>query len=223
MIDPKKNQRADPFMIAVVVASVVYNAILAMINAANIPLGFTHVAITESIILLTAMLYIIRKGLFAEDMVPLFYLGFTMVISVYLSIINNAPVIEFLRNIMIIFCFFVAGTWANVRTVRYAFMISCGLVLAVLILEILNGTLYGDLFNPLSYYENTRGLQQLSFGGSKLFQNSHHFEGRFTFGLLDHRANSLFLEQVSLANFSGVALIFLVTFWSVLNNFERSL
>src|SRR5690606_11372361 len=41
-----------------------------------------------------------------------------------------------------------------------------------------------------------------------------------SFGLIDHRASSLFLEQVSLSNFAGVIMMYTLFFW---DEFKRGM
>lgn len=213
----------DRYMIAVVLSSVLYNCILAAINANVMPLGFAHVALTEILILATALLYLLRKGLYEEDAAVLAFAAFTLMMAVYVSVLNRIVFVDYFRNILIIFCFALAGSWASRDTVRIAFKLSCWAVLAGLVMEIFLLDLYGTLFHPMRYFENTRGLEQISFDGSKLFQNVLRIPGRFSFGIIEHRAASIFLEQVSLANFSGVLLIFVTTFWRHLKAGERLL
>jgi hypothetical protein len=221
MVNKRPDQGVEPVMIVIVLLALTYNAILAVINAWVMPLGFNQVAVVEFSILIAALVYIMLRGLYREDILPLAYLGFTIFIALYMSVVNQGLVIEYFRNILIIFIFFIAGTRAEEKTVRILFLLAASLVLAVLTLEIISTAVYGDVFYPLSYFENTRGLKQVSFGGSKLFQNSLHFEGRFSFGIIDHRANSLFLEQVSLSNFSGILMLFTSSFWQRLRNVHR--
>ena len=218
-----QKQGSDGFIVIVVLSSVIYNAVLALINAHVMALSFSHVALTEIGILAAVLVYILRRGIYVQDMAIFLYLIATFVMMLYVSVLNRAPVVDYFRNILIIFCFAAAGTWANAQTVKSAFKIACSLVLLVLMIEIFAIGLYETLFYPMSYFENTRGIEQVSFDGSKLFQNSLRIEGRFSFGIINHRASSLFLEQVSLANFSGVLLVFIVSFWQSLKLGERVL
>jgi hypothetical protein len=211
------------YVIGVVLSSVLYNCVLAMINANVMPLGFAHVALTEILILLAGLVFILRKGLYEEDLAVLAFALFTLAMAVYMSAVNRMVFIDYFRNVLIIFCFAILGTWANRGTVRAAFKWACWLVLGGLMIEIFLLDLYGELFYPMSYFENTRGLEQVAFDGSKLFQNVLRIPGRFSFGIIDHRAASIFLEQVSLANFCGVLLIFLTCFWAELGRGERLL
>ena len=213
----------DYYVIGVVLSSVLYNSVLAMINANVMRLGFAHVALTEILILFAGLVFILRKGLYEEDVGVLIFAVFTLAMAAYMSAVNRTVFIDYFRNVLIIFCFAVLGTWSNRATVRTAFKLSCWFVLGGLIIEIFLLDLYGTLFYPMSYFENTRGLEQVSFDGSKLFQNVMRIPGRFSFGIIDHRAASIFLEQVSLANFCGVMLIFLTAFWGDLRRGERLL
>lgn len=223
MTDNRTLETRDYYVIGVVVSSVLYNCVLAMINANVMRLGFAHVALTEILILFGGLVFILRKGLFEDDIGALLFAVFTLAMAAYMSAVNGTVFIDYFRNVLIIFCFAILGTWSNRGTVRTAFKWSCWCILGGLLIEIFFLDLYGTLFYPMSYFENTRGLEQISFDGSKLFQNVLRIPGRFSFGIIDHRAASIFLEQVSLANFCGVLLIFLATFWSNLKRGERLL
>jgi hypothetical protein len=125
--------------------------------------------------------------------------------------------------VLIVFCFAGIGSWASERTVRLAFFIACFFVFLFLVCEIVSTPLYVSLFHPGEYFENTRGIKQASFNHTGLFANALGFEGRFSFGLIDHRSSSIFLEQVSLANFCGVIVIYLLSFWPSLAKLEKTL
>ncbi len=210
-------------VVAIALGSTIYNGILAIINGNIASLAFAHVALTEISLLFAALLFVLRKGFYRADLSVILYIGFTLAMTVYVSICTRTVYVDFFRNILIIFCFTLMGSWASKDTVRLAFKIACSLVLIVLLMEIFVISIYEDLFYPARYFVNTRGLVQHEFGGSKLFQNSLKIPGRFSFGIIDHRASSLFLEQVSLANFSGVLLIFIISFWENLSKVERAL
>lgn len=206
----------------VVLAATVYNAILAVVNAHVTSLGFNAVAATEMLILLVALVIILNKGLFEKDLAPLTLLIVTLVIAVYVSVINRAPVIDFFRNMLIVFCFATLGSWSGLRTVRFVFLAATTLVFLVLLMEIFMVGQYGDLFFPALYFENTRGIERTGYFDTKLFENALGFAGRFSFGLIDHRSSSVFLEQVSLANFCGVLMIALLTLWARFTRFQRA-
>ena len=206
----------------VVLAAIVYNAILAVINAHVRDLSLTSVAATELLIMFAAVLIILKKGIYEEDLVPLFYLLVTLFLTVYVSVINHLVIVDYFRNVLVIFCFVTLGSWANGRTIKFIFMTASILVFAFLLMEIFLLDQYADFFYPAKYFENTRGIAQFEIGNSKLFRNALGFEGRFSFGIIDHRSSSLFLEQVSLANFSGVMMIYLVSLWGRFSRLERT-
>lgn len=203
----------DRFIIAAVLLSVVYNAVLAIINAHVMRLGFAHVAMSEVLILALALFYLLRHGLRQEDFSLLCFLMFTLLLALYVSALNGKVYIDYFRNILIIFCFAALGTRANDKTVRTAFHLACLAVMLVLVCEIVSLQLYAGIFRPGSYFEATRGLKQPDYDGSGLFGNALGFKGRLTFGLIGHRASSLFLEQVSLSNFAGVMMMYCLFFW----------
>ncbi|WP_210205864.1 hypothetical protein [Hoeflea marina] len=213
----------NPVIMALLLPSVLYNCVLAVINNMVMPLGFAHIALAEMLILVLCMIYLLTKGIFRQHLPVLAFLGFNVMVAGYMMVVNAALFIEYLRSIMIISIFTMIGTWANRATVVAIFRIACIAVLAVLLVEIFRTTIYENVFNPASYFENTRGLRQISFDGSKLFQNAQKIPGRFSFGLADHRTSSIFLEQVSLANFSGVLIIYLMAMYTRIARSDRIL
>jgi hypothetical protein len=213
--------KIDTPIAILVLAATTYNAVLAVLNAHVSGLSFTAVAATEMLILLTALAIILNKGLYEKDLVPLAFLVVTLFFTVYVSFINRAAIIDYFRNVLIIFCFATLGTLITLRSIKFVFLTACALVSACLLLEIVSVDVYGDLFFPGLYFENTRGIEQVDFVDTKLFGNTLGFEGRFSFGLIGHRSSSLFLEQVSLANFSGVMMIALLTLWNRFSPVQR--
>jgi putative polymerase len=101
------------------------------------------------------------------------------------------------------------------------FKVCCLAVLAVLVGEILSTPAYVALLHPAEYFQNTRGVPPATYSDSGLFRGALGFEGRFSFGLIDHRSSSIFLEQVSLANFCGVIVIYLISFGNRLTLSDR--
>lgn len=205
----------------VVLSATVYNAVLAVVNAHVTPMSFSAVVAAEMLILAGAVFLILKRGIYEEDLFPIFYLVATLLLTVYVSVINRGAVVDYFRNVLVFFCFVSLGTWVNKRTIKFIFLTASAVVFAFLLMEIFFVNQYGDFFYPAKYFENTRGIAPLEFTDSKLFRNALGFEGRFSFGVIDHRSSSLFLEQVSLANFSGVMMIYLVSLWGRFSAFER--
>lgn len=203
------------------VLSVTYNAILAYINHNITPLTPTPVVISELLLLTLSFGYILKKGIFEEDLVPLGYLVLTILLTVYVVVISRSAYIDHLRNVLIIAAFVIMGRWVNTRTLKLVFRICCLAVLIVLIIECVSTPEYVALFHPAEYFQNTRGVPPATYSDVGLFRGALGFEGRFSFGLIDHRSSSIFLEQVSLANCCGVLVIYLISFASRLGIFDK--
>lgn len=215
------SEKIGTSIVFVALAAAFYNAVLAVINAHVTDLGYNAVAASELAVLALALVLILGKGLYEQDLVPLGYLVLTLILAIYVSVINGYVVLDYFRNILVIFCFVTLGTWTNRKTIKYLFLLASVLVFSVLCFEIFFTELYGDLFYPAMYFFNTRGVELFEIVDSKLFRNALGFEGRFSFGIINHRSSSLFLEQVSLANFCGVMMIYLLTLWGRFTSVQK--
>lgn len=216
-------QRIDYPILAITLFSVLYNCILAYINHNIMPLSVSHVVLCEGLMMISSVAFIFKKGIYEEDLPIVLFLAFTLIVTIYITVLNRVTFIDQFRNVLIIFAFAGIGSWASERTVRLIFRIACFMVLLFLICEVVSTPFYVSLFHPGEYFENTRGIKQASFNSTGLFANALGFQGRFSFGLIDHRSSSIFLEQVSLANFCGVIVIYLLSFWPKLGKIEKAL
>jgi hypothetical protein len=218
-----EQRRIDYPILAITLFSVLYNCILAYINHNITPLSVSHVVLCEGMMMLGSVAYLLKRGIYEEDLPIFLYLFFTLAVTIYITVLNRVAFIDQFRNVLIIVAFAGIGSWASERTVRLAFGIGCFFVLLFLVCEIVSTPFYVSLFHPGQYFENTRGIKQASFNNTGLFANALGFQGRFSFGLIDHRSSSIFLEQVSLANFCGVAVIYLLSLWPRLRLMEKAM
>lgn len=216
-------QRLDYPILAITLFSVLYNCILAYINHNVMTLSVTHVVLCEGLMMISSVVYIFKKGIYEEDLPLVLFLVFTLIVTIYITAFNRLTFIDQFRNVLIIFAFAGIGSWASERTVKLIFRIASFMVLLFLICEVVSTPFYVTLFHPAEYFENTRGIKQMSFNNTGLFANALGFQGRFSFGLIDHRSSSIFLEQVSLANFCGVIVIYLLSFWPKLGKTDKAL
>ncbi len=227
--DPQTRSVSEPVrqhgrLVRVVVPlAVMYNGFLAIINAHVMPLGFAHVALVEITLLFVTLLYLLHRGLSEEALPIVALVGFFALVMLYTSAANGMLFVDFFRNVLVIAVFCQLGMTTDGRSLAFVFRVCCLFILSVLLVEIFFTSLYEDLFYPALYFTNTRGLEQIAFGGAKIFQNAINIPGRFSFGLSDHRTSSLFLEQVSLANFSGVLCVYLVSRFRQVTRFDRVL
>lgn len=205
-----------------VLVAIAFNAGLAMVNAHIMTLGSAHVALTEIMILGTLLGYLLLNLKKIPEILPhiLFLLGITA-FSLWVMLTNDAMYIKILRDSLIIVAFVLLGTLLNSQQVIKVFKIMMLAVLAIAVIEIFATDIYVMMFEPEQYFYTTRGIEPFEYSDSGLFRNSLGYSSRFSFNFLSsHRISSLFLEQVSLANFTMVTLIFLMGFSKYLSKRE---
>lgn len=204
-------------------AGMFYNSGLAFINAHIMTIGTLHVALTEAVILAVSAVYLASKiRAFPNIMPPVVFLVFMGMMFLLVSFLNEHFFPKAMRDMVLIAVFFMIGGTLTERSLLSSFRFITAAILSFLLIEGFMTELYVWLFEPASYYTNTRGLTQKEHDTSGLFQNAQMFRGRFSFGVFDtHRLSSLFLEQVSLANFSIIISVFLSTFWGKLAKWEK--
>jgi hypothetical protein len=212
----------DYAIVLLLLAALGHNALLAIANAHVAAMSLTQVALAEFAILAAGAALIIARGLTPLDAPSLFLAVGTLLGTLVLSLVDQAPVAGMMRNVADIAIFTMLGIRCNRATLRACFMLSVALVGAVMIVEVFSIQTYSDLFNPFSYYVNTRGLGENDFDNTGLFGNSLGFEGRFSYGLFSTpRTSSIFLEQTSLANFATFCTIYLISTWSTARRHEK--
>lgn len=204
-------------------AGMFYNAGLAFLNANIMSIGTLHVALTEAVVLAVSVVYLASKiRAFPNIMPPVVFLVFMGMMFLLVSFLNEHFFPKSLRDMILVAVFFMIGGTVTERNLIASFRFVTAAILSFLLIEGWMTELYVSLFEPADYYTNTRGLAQRDSDTSGLFQNAQMFGGRFSFGVFEtHRLSSLFLEQVSLANFSIILAVFLSTFWEKLNKWEK--
>lgn len=205
-----------------VLFAISYNSFLAVVNAHVMTMVSTHVALTESLILMCVMGYIALNMKKIPNIYPhlMFLLGMAGM-SVWVMLTNDGTFIKILRDCLIMVAFVLLGTFLSSRHIINIFKLLMIAVLSVAVVEIFFTELYVTLFEPAKYYESTRGIEPFQYSDSGLFRNSLGYSSRFSFNFLSsHRISSIFLEQVSLANFAMVTLVFLMGFGKIMRKRE---
>jgi len=211
---PRENPLPAGIVIGFGLAAMLYNTLLAIVNAHVAPLAMMHVAVTEFVILSALALTLLYSGLRQNDSAPVGLGALFIFGALFLSFINQAPIVTSLRNCAIIVLFTMVGQRCDARTLRRFLVIAVSLVFAVMLFELLDVAGYAALFGPQSYYANTRGIGGDAVDELGLFPNALGFNGRFSYGLFQTpRTSSLFLEQTSLANFASVVVVYLLAQW----------
>ncbi len=203
-----------------VILSIIYNAVLAFVNINIMQVGMVHVAIAEFAILSIGISYVALNNKKLVHPSPHFLFLFIIILFATLVMVANGEFyIKIIRDMFIVVFFVLLGTLMERQSLIKTFKILTLLTLGVLCIEIIASETYLNLFNPASYYQNTRGIEP--FMDSKYFRNAITAESRFSYNFIsDVRTSSLFLEQVSLANFSMVLMIFVTSFWKNLTRNE---
>jgi len=206
-------------VVPIVIGAVCYNGMLAYLNAHYMSVGRNHVVISEMLLLCGAAFVVAISGPRLGDGAPAAFFAFFLLDMIVVSLINNDVFADMGRDAAIIAVFVMVGSRVDAVHVKRCFIISAVIVTAVLALEMISTPAYAHLFQPGDYFAKTRGISKEKFDEMGLFANALGFDSRFAImNIMDHRACSIFLEQVSLANFAIVLAIFLACNW-----FETSL
>lgn len=220
-----KNWRNKNFVVCLWLTAILpptYNAILATINAHVLSTPRMASIIAEASILSLCLLTCLLAGGRKRDIVPILLLFFSMVQMLFTSLINETMFPDFFRNMAIIAAFTAVGYRISSEQIRSIFRVVSIIVFLFLLIEILYLPLYVSIFQPASYLQASRGMEEFSLNETGLFANALGFQDRFSFGIFNGpRTSSIFLEQVSLPGFAAVLLIFLLGNWPILNRFEK--
>lgn len=215
---PRSNEAASlrlgSIAMWLVLGGIGYNALLAFLGARGLPVSRTLVAATEMLLLGGAALTLLRGGLAWREVPAMGLIAFFVINAIAISLINGAPFLDMARNAAVIGIFLMLGMRVDERTIQRTFVIAAIAVALILLLESLAVTSYAAVFEPGRYFEETRGISRFELDEIGLFANALGFDDRFAIlSLIAHRTSSLFLEQVSLANFATVLTVFLVAMW----------
>ncbi len=213
-----KNRLGVPCLI--VIMAVLYNTVLAFVNANVTPLSGVHVVLSEGIILAIAICYLAMNFKNLNGLTPhILFLGMVGVLAMIVMMANGELFIKIIRDMAIMVIFLLLGTLVAKQSIIKMFKILVVITLVVAGIEIVSTATYVSMFEPATYYQNTRGVD--AFGDSGLFRGAITSDTRFSFGFLSsHRIASVFLEQVSLANFALVTTLFLASFWKMIGRRE---
>ncbi len=203
-----------------VIAAVLYNALLAFINANITSVNMAHAAVTEILIVFLGISYLFLNIKNVPNLLPhLIFLAITLLFASVVMVVNQEIFIKIVRDMLIMIIFVLIGTLMDKKSIIKTFKILTIVTLLFISIEVFASDIYISLLNPASYYLNTRGIEPL--GDSGFFRNTITSDSRFSFNFFaEYRTSSIFLEQVSLANFATILTIFSITFWKDLTRKE---
>lgn len=194
-------------IIAILMASVTYQAFLCFLNTHFFTTSRAAVGIAESLIYL-ACLPILARRLLPGVLILALIASATLCLLMLISGIYDAKPF---RDLAIPFCFFWLG--CNVGRPELADRALTYVIIVVMVLGLAETFFldqYTDIFNIFSYYVSTGNLAPITdyVRDSKLQLNGIRPEGigrTLLPGLLGaHRVSSVFLEPVSLGNFAAM-------------------
>ncbi len=207
------------------VLTVVFNALLAIVNGHVATIGNSAVAAVQAAITFAA----VAVALAAQPPGAarwIVYGWLTMTMWVLLTIVRGALEPKIAGDILLIPAFATLGMCIRLPTL---FRVLVGLQIALVIFvawELFFPTSFGNLFKVRDYYVATRGFSAGAFwaGEDNLFLSSQRPGGRIlTLGLAINRGASLFLEPVTLGNWTVVVSVALATFWKEIDVRTRAI
>lgn len=209
--------------LALLFATIAFNAGLSAINAAVMPMSGGAVTIIQGLLMGAAF----ALGLRAPPRERLAWLAVLWAMVVWwllLALLRQSPNPKYLGDIGVLPVFALLGATLRRRDLVPLLLLTQAFVLAVGLWESLFPASYGGFFDVQNYYVNTRGVAEAEFYSMEgLYLNSERPVGRLFFPQLDlHRVSSIFLEPVSLGNWTVVVTILLVTLWTDLRVWQRA-
>ena len=210
-------------VVPIIIGAVCYNGLLALLNAHVMSVGRNDVVLAEMLLLSAAAFVVAISGPRLGDGAPVAFFAFFLVDMLVVSMLNNDVFADMGRDAAIIAVFVMVGARVDAAHVNRCFTIAAVIVAAVLLLEMISTPAYAAWFAPGDYFAKTRGISKEKFDELGLFANALGFDSRFAIvTIMDHRACSIFLEQVSLANFAIVLAIFLACNWTEISLPKRA-
>lgn len=209
---------------ATLLAAFLFNPFLAFINASVMGIGRNHVVAAEMLVVATALLLIAFNA--RRIMLPWIGLLAGLVgAGIFFGLVNYQMELRYIRDVVNIPIFVLLGMlFVRGDLVRLVMLVQL-LVLVVLLFEAFFPADFGATFDIVSYYVNTRGFSEELFwnADSTLFVSATRPGERFLLGFLEiHRLSSLFLEPVSLGNYTVLLTIFITAFWQRMSIFQKT-
>lgn len=193
-------------LLAILIGATVYQAVLCFVH--------THFfRTTTAIVGVSELCIYIACGVLLFKRIELSFVAILAMVGAYLlalALLRSSLDPKGFRDIIILVLFYFLGrNFGDVKFADRALKIIIGIVLAMGFFELLMIDLYSKLFNVFSYYLSQGNLTGTNWAeGSKLALNGMRPEGigrTILPSLLgSHRISSVFLEPVSMGNFSVI-------------------
>ena len=205
----QKAAGAGVWPLLILLAAVLFNAGLAIINAHVTPLSANAVIGVEVLIVVAAHAIVIAN--YRPQMLP----WYAMIVFIVLFALERAIVVgnfdpKFLRDVLLIPTFVLLGMTTPPERLTKLIVVLHVIVVGGVLFEALFTQAYSGLFDIRQYYIATRSLDDSQFwnSASDLFVSATRPDRFFSFVDL-HRTSSVLLEPVSLGNYVVIITAFL--------------
>jgi putative polymerase len=216
------SHQRDQIIAAILIASLLFNAVLSILNGHLFHLNQVYVIVAEASIIASCLLLIFRS-LCKRDFPWLALLFVIVILNLASSAFAGTLNLKSIRDIAVIPIFVMLGYRYSASPIQMMLRIQ-NIVLFVMLFEGLFPELFSEIFRVQEYYVYTRGFAEEGFWNkdSTLFVSATRPDERFMLSFLDiHRLSSVFLEPVSLGNYACIAGIFVIAFWRDLSLRQR--
>lgn len=199
--------------VAIVLAAVLFNAVLSIVNGHVLRLSSAAVIGTELAIVMACHAVVLRH--YRAQMLP----WYAMIFAVLLFTLIRGAVTgqlepKFARDVLLIPTFVLLGMATPLRYVTRLVVTLHVIVVGGVLFEAFATDVYASLLEVRQYYIATRSFDDTAFwdSSSNLFVSATRPAERF-FGFIDlHRVSSVFLEPVSLGNYVVIITAFLCAY-----------
>jgi putative polymerase len=191
---------------SLVLLALIFNMALCLVST----IGHLHFS---NLIVIICELFIISLGLFAIrrriTSQALRVLVLTGVLLAGLKLINSSLDLKILHDLFIMYVFYELGTLASIQEANRLLWIATAIVLPIGLFELLFPDQFNSLFDIWSYYVDKGVISQdtVNYSDTTLFVSGNRgadARSLFPFIFGPHRVSSVFLEPVSLGNFSVI-------------------
>lgn len=192
-----------------VIACVMFNAGLAVVNANVMALSPSIVMLVEG--LLTAMALAVALLRWRPEMLPVVVvMCLILLFGVVRAIATGELQPKYIRDVMIIPVFLLLGMASSQRYLVRTVLFIQTVVVLVFLLESFLPDLHSAIFKIQEYYINTRGTRADQFynSNSDLFVSATRPNARYFPWVNELRMSSIFLEPVSLGNYCSIIVAF---------------
>lgn len=193
---------------AVLIGTLVFNAVLCFINTKLAPVADTSVMGAEVVLIAIALALSLGR-----DVAPYLVLGVFLSYAALLMAMRPLYDPKSVRDFLIPITFFLLGRrWSDPRMADRVALIGGLIVLVFGLFEAFALDTYVQYFNIAKYYvarESTPAVQAIQAGAngqySALFESGFRYDARTILPILGpHRSSSIFLEPVSMGNFGAI-------------------